>query len=500
MLQCLRLFWQASATLASREYTRVLTTVDGSGPPPAHLPVLASDFSDGRLITLELTDLVAGGDAFGRHEGRAVFVAGALPGELVHARIIQARKGHAHAEAVEILRASPDRVAPPYPELGASGGFQWQFLAYPAQLRWKTQIVREQLARIGRFADPETHPITAMPVGADLWAYRTVTQFAVGSDGAIGFRRVGSHGVIDMPDCPMAHPALAAIYRDVRAWLKETYGTQAAAIIQRFGLRLGLRDDESSEPAASLSGVLTLEAGPSLVATERQAICERALASSSRLAGVVLADPKDRRRLALAGRDYVYERVQDRALRVSAGSFFQVNAAQTPILLQQALDAAAIRPGERALDAYSGVGLFSLFLAERAAHVWAIESAPSAVADARANAQANGFQNITSLEGRVEHAIDQLVRARERIDVALVDPPRAGCDSRVLRAIQELGPRALVYVSCEPATLARDLRLFCESGDYRLAWVQPVDMFPGAAHIECVALCERMNPRGGEHG
>jgi 23S rRNA (uracil1939-C5)-methyltransferase len=224
---------------------------------------------------------------------------------------------------------------------------------------------------------------------------------------------------------------------------------------------------------------------------ERQAVCAHALSSSPHLVGALLLDATGRRRLALAGRDSVYERVQDRTFRVSAGSFFQVNAAQTATLLQQALDAAAIHPGERALDAYSGVGLFSLFLAERAQHVWAIESAPSAVADTRANAAANGAENITILEGQVEREIDRLVRAGERIDIALIDPPRAGCDSRVLRAIQELAPRALVYVSCDPATLARDLRLFCDPGVYRLAWVQPVDMFPGAAHIECVALCER---------
>src|SRR5262249_4032640 len=155
---------------------------------------------------------------------------------------------------------------------------------------------------------------------------------------------------------------------------------------------------------------------------DRQGICDGALAASTRLAGALLVDPARRRRLALAGRDYVYERVLGRTFRVSAGSFFQVNGAQTPILLQQTLDGAAIRPGERALDGYSGVGLFSLFLAERAAHVWAIESAPSAVSDARVNAEANGVSNVTFLEGQVERVIDQFVRADERIDIALVDP------------------------------------------------------------------------------
>jgi 23S rRNA (uracil1939-C5)-methyltransferase len=451
-----------------------------------------------RVITLELTDLAAGGDALGRHDGQAVFVAGALPGELVRARVTQERKGFARAEVVEILRASPDRITPPYPELGVSGGFQWQFLTYPAQLRWKTRIVSEQLSRIGHFADAKVRPMIGMPDGVDLWAYRTVTQFAVEADGAIGFRRVGSYDVIDMPDCPLAHPALAAIYRDVRAWLRATWGTQAAETIGRFSLRIGLDidlgDAETGATPEAASGILTLEAGPGLDMDERQAICDRALASSPKLTGALLLDSAGRRRLALAGRDYVYERVRNRTFRVSAGSFFQVNAAQTPTLLQQALAAAAIRPGERALDGYSGVGLFSLFLAERTQHVWAIESAPCAVADARANAAAYGAENITILEGQVERVIDRLVRMGERIDVVLVDPPRAGCDSRVLRAIQELAPRALIYISCDPATLARDLRLFCDPGAYRLTWVQPVDMFPGAAHIECVALCERTGP------
>ena len=454
---------------------------------------------DGRLITLELTHLAAGGDAFGRDEGCAIFVTGGLPDELVRARVTQEHKSFARAEVVEILRASPDRVAPPYPELGVSGGFQLQFLAYPAQLRWKTHIVREQLSRIGHFADADVRPMIGMPDGADLWAYRTVTQFAVGADGAIGFRRVGSHDVIDMPDCPLAHPALAAIYRDVRAWLHATWGAQAAEMIGRFSLRIGLGDAETGAAPEVASGILTLEAGPGLDMDERQAICDHALATSSELVSALLLDSTGRRRLALAGRDAIYERVQDRTFRVSAGSFFQVNAAQTATLLQQALAAAAIRPGERALDGYSGVGLFSLFLAERAQHVWAIESAPSAVADARANAEMSGVENITILEGQVERVIDRLVHAGERIDVALIDPPRAGCDSRVLRAIQELAPRAFVYVSCDPATLARDLRLFCATGDYQLAWVQPVDMFPGAAHIECVALCERISRQGGDH-
>jgi len=473
----------------------MVTANNDSGVPlaqPPQTPVdLAADSAVGRVLTLELDDLAAGGDAVGRHAGRATFVAGALPGELVRARLTQERKTFARAEVVEVLRPSPDRIASPYPELGTSGGFQWQFIAYPAQLTWKTRIVRQQLVRIGHFTDPAVRPTIGMPDDVDRWAYRTVTQFAVGPDGAIGFRRVGSHDVIDMRDCPLAHPGLAAIYRDVRAWLLATWGARAADVIGRFSVRVGRAGErESSQAPGEVAGVLTLEAASErLDDAERQTICERALASSPGLVGALLVDPASGRRLA--GRDYVYERVEGRTFRVSAGSFFQVNHTQTPILLQQALTAAAIRPGERALDGYSGVGLFSLFLAERAAHVWAVESQPSAVADACANAAANGFETITIVEGLLERAVDDLRRGEERIDVALIDPPRAGCDPHVLRAIRALAPRALVYVSCDPATLARDLRHFCDEGDYRLAWTQPVDMFPFTAHIECVALCER---------
>jgi 23S rRNA (uracil1939-C5)-methyltransferase len=267
----------------------------------------------------------------------------------------------------------------------------------------------------------------------------------------------------------------------------------AADVVGRFSVRIGLGGDPASgkEPD-QVAGVLTLEASAvaPLDASERLALCERALASSPDLVGALMLGPTSGHSRALAGRDYVYERVLERTFRVSAGSFFQVNHAQTPTLVQQALAAARIQSTERVLDGYSGVGLFSLFLAERAQQVWAIESQSSAVADARANAVANGVENVTTMAGHMEHVIGELRRTGERIDVALVDPPRTGCAPRALRAIRDLAPRALVYVSCDPSTLARDLRLFCEEG-YQLAWAQPVDMFPFTSHIECVALCER---------
>lgn len=457
--------------------------------------------SGGPLIELELADLAYGGDAVGRYQGRAVFVSGGLPGELVRARLTRERSNYARATLAEVLRPSPDRVEPPYPELGESGGFQWQHLAYPAQLHWKTRIVRQLLTRIGHFPNPPVQPAIGMPSGSDPWRYRTVAQFAIGGDGAVGFRRTGSHEVLDMPSCPLVHPALDALFRGVRTWLRDTWGDEASTYAERFTLRVAASSPAASTPRAvqpdgirRAPGLLAIETRPGGAvdtAGGPYALGEALLEAVPGLVGVVILGMPGGRGRVVVGQDFVHERVLNRTFRISAGSFFQVNAAQTPVLVRQALQALRLRHGDWALDGYSGVGLFSLFLAEHAAHVHAVESQPSAVADARASAALNGVTNLTVTEGVLERVLGMLRRQSQRLDVALVDPARAGCHPRALSELLRLGPRTLVYISCDPSTLARDLNLFC-AGGYRLVSVQPVDMFPFTSHIECVAVCERI--------
>lgn len=468
----------------------IANTAPSHDVPPDHP-------DDDSIIEVELTDLAYGGDAVGRHEGRAVFVAGALPGERVRARLTRERSNYARATLVEVLRASPDRMEPRYPELGESGGFQWQHIAYPAQLQWKTRITRQLLTRIGHFADPSVAPTLGMPPDADPWRYRTVAQFAIGADGAIGFRRMGSHDVLDMPECPLVHPALDALYRGVREWMRAQWGAAAGDYVERFTLRAAvgapgsLRD--AYAPIADPAGLLAIETRPGGAfdaAGGPQEIGTALLAAVPGLVGVVILGLPGGRGRVVIGEDCVYEQVLDRTFRISAGSFFQVNAAQTPVLVEQALAALRPRPTDWVLDGYSGVGLFSLFLADHATHVHAIESQPSAVADARASATLNDITNVTVTEGVLERTLGVARRQRQRVDIALVDPPRSGCHPRALNEIKLLAPRTLVYISCDPSTLARDLHLFC-SDSYRLVSVQPVDMFPFTAHIECVALCER---------
>ena len=480
----------------------------------------AGDADDSQIIQLELNDLAYGGDAVGRFEGRAIFVAGGLPGELVRARLTRERSSYARASLVEVLRSSPDRVAPRYPDLADSGGFQWQHLAYPAQVAWKSRIVRQLLMRVGHFANPSVLPTLGMPANADPWRSRTVAQFAIGPAGEIGFRRMESHAVIDMPTCPIVHPALDALYQQVRGWLRSNWGADAADYVERFTLRVAIaapggrasingapggqeqeqeqeqgQDDQDTYRDAEV-GLLTLEArpggaidafgGPEAVGA---AIC----AAAPGLVGVVVLGMAGGRGRVVVGQDFVHERVLHRRFRISAGSFFQVNPTQTPTLVRTALAALHPAAGDWALDGYSGVGLFSLFLAEHVTHVRAIESQPSAVADARASAILNGVGNISITEGVLERMLGELRAQHEHADLALVDPPRSGCHPRALAEITaNLRPRRLVYVSCDPSTLARDLRLICDAG-YSLTSVQPVDMFPFTAHIECVALCERVD-------
>lgn len=478
---------------------------NGSRPTTAFSATPRADAGD--IIELELNDLAYGGDAVGRYEGRAIFVPGALPGELVRARLMRERSNYARAMLVEVLRPSPERVEPRYPDLSESGGFQWQHLAYPAQLEWKSRIVRQLLTRIGKFPDPPTRPTLGMPTSADPWRYRTVAQFAIAPDGSIGFRRMESHDVLDMPDCPIVHPQLDALYQATRAWIRQHWGAHAHTYTERFTLRVavGAPGQQASGPLSLAGGhtyrhgpggLLTIEARPGATFEEDGGPLGAASAMLSDvpgLAGVVILGMPGGRGRIIAGQDFVHERVLNHVYRISAGSFFQVNPTQTPILVEQALEALQPRPTDIVLDGYSGAGLFSLFLSERVAHVRAIESQPSAVADARASALLNGVTNVTTQEGLLERAVGQMRRQRERVDLALIDPPRAGCLPRALLELTALGPRTIVYVSCDPSTLARDLRIICDNG-YTLTSVQPVDMFPFTSHIETVATCVREHP------
>lgn len=447
-------------------------------------------------IDVELTDLAYGGDAVGRYEGRVLFVPGGIPGERVRVEIVEERRGHARADLLEILRPAPERIEPLYPLL-TDCGCQWQHIAYPAQLTWKAHIVRQLLVRIGKQPDAVVHPTVGMTDGIAPWEYRNIALFSVGPSGEIGFKLTDSHEIQDLESCELLHPALNMVYQRVRSKLQTYFGPELAEMIQGFTIRgaIGAVSTSDMAPVKAAPTLLSVHARPGSVMEEPQQLAQELMTVAPGIVGVIIERVGGRYGRVVAGQEFLTDVISGRRFRISSDSFFQVNVVQTPVLAERAVALLEPQRSDVVLDGYSGVGLFSAFLAPRVSRVLAIESQPSAVMDARANATLNNQNNITALEGTLERLLGQIYYRRERVDLALVDPPRAGCHPKALQALQSLAPRAICYVSCDPSTLARDIATLCSNNRYRLVAAQPIDMFPQTYHIECIALLARNNPR-----
>jgi 23S rRNA (uracil1939-C5)-methyltransferase len=451
-------------------------------------------------IDVELTDLAYGGDAVGRYEGRVLFVPGGIPGERVRVEIVEERRGHARAELLEILRPAPERIEPVYPEL-TNSGCHWQHIAYPAQLTWKAHIVRQLLVRIGKQPDALVHPTIGMPVTVPPWHYRNYAVFTVGPAGEIGFKFTESHDVQDLEECGLLHPALDQVYKLVRRKLIDYFGDSLGQMLQSVTIRGAIGAVSNAATGIATNAVkavptlLILNARPGSTFEDPHQLAQELMTIAPGIVGVIIERVGGRYGRVFVGQEFLTDVVLGRRFRISADSFFQVNPLQTSVLVEQSMAALEPQRNEVVLDGYSGVGLFTTFLASQSARVIAVESQPSAVMDARAGCTLNNQNNITALEGTLERVLNQLHYRRERIDIALVDPPRAGCHPKALQALQTMAPRAICYVSCDPSTLARDIATLCSGGRYRLVSAQPVDMFPQTYHIESVALLVRVGGR-----
>jgi len=406
-------------------------------------------------ITLELDSMAHGGDAIGRHKGRAIFVPYAIPGEEVRAEIIDDRKRYARAKVIEVLEPSPARVEPRCPYFGYDkcGGCQWQHIDTPVQTRMKGLVTIDQLQRIGNFENPPVFEPVPDEVG---WEYRNHALFRVDPDGRLGFLAARSHDVYPIKDCLILHPLLSRLFQSLDMVYPELEWLELRAGTATGNLMLLLQAKEEESPSLEVDFPLSIV----------QIRHDDAVAP-------------------LIGLDYILEHVHDREFRISATSFFQVNSAQAAQLVNIVMGALDLKGREDVLDAYCGVGLFTAFIAEEAASVTGIEVNPAAVVDARHNLA--HLDNATLLEGPVMTMIREVNR---KIDAVLVDPPRTGLEPEVVDALVEHSPERIVYVSCDPATLARDCSRLVKQG-YSLEWVQPVDLFPQTYHIENVALLVR---------
>ncbi|BDG61245.1 23S rRNA (uracil(1939)-C(5))-methyltransferase RlmD [Caldinitratiruptor microaerophilus] len=446
----------------------------------------------GETVTVTVTGLGHAGEGVGRAGGFALFVPGALPGERVEARVTEVHPRYGRAELMRVLDPSPERVPPPCGVYARCGGCQLQHLDYAAQLREKRQRVRDALERIGGLRGVTVHPVLGM---ADPWWYRHKAAFPVGWAGGravLGFYAPGTHDIVDVVECRIQHPLASRVLAEARELIRERDVSVYDEAAHRGDLRHVLVRVSHA----------TGEALVVLVTARREVpgLAEMAAGLIARVPGVasvwqnvnpartnVILGPEN---VHLAGRPRITERILGLEFRISPVSFFQVNPAQAEILYERALAYAGRGPRDVAVDLYAGTGTISLLLARDWGSVHGVESVPEAVEDAWENARRNGVTNVRFHAGEAEEILPRLWREGLRPRAVVLDPPRQGAARTVLEAAAAMGPERIVYVSCNPSTLARDLAILAGLG-YRTVEVQPVDMFPHTAHIEAVTLLHR---------
>jgi len=387
----------------------------------------------GDTARLTIEEMGFMGEAQARMDDTPVFVANAIPGEEVVARVIRRQRRYIAAEAIGILTPSPHRVAAPCPYYGPCSGCQWQHIAYERQLEMKHTLVVEQLRRFGNFEDAPVRPT----IPGEPWGYRNHARFTIGRHtGALGFVNKETRRWVRIDRCLLMHESI----------------NQALAQLQ----------DRCAETTQ-----LSIRSGAT---------------TGSLLIQPTLTEPS----IPLpSGQTHYEDEILGRRFRVASSSFFQVNIAQAERMVRLIEERLRLTGQEYVVDAYAGVGTFAILLAGKARKIVAVEESPSAVKDAKANA--HGIGNIEFVEAKMEAALSQL---QERPDAVILDPPRVGCHPQALAALLALAPPKVVYVSCDPAALGRDLRILCDGG-YRLTEVQPMDLFPQTYHVECIATLER---------
>ena len=445
-------------------------------------------------LTLEITGYTAEGMGVARWEGLVVFVPGTILGERWEVQLLKVKTNVAWGRAVRLLAPSPERVELDCPLAGRCGGCQYRHMTYEEELRAKRQRVQDALTRVGGVSLELPQVLGA----EDPLRYRNKVQFPVAQEKrglAVGYYRARSHDVLDVADCLLQPEAVTTLRRAFKGWM-ERYRIPAYDEGTRQGLirHLYVRTNQAGEALCCVvANGARLPHAPELVQALRQA--------APALAGLVLnTNTKDTNVIlgpsyrTIWGRDFLEERLCGMTFRLSVPSFFQINRAQTERLYAQALEFAGLTGRETVLDLYCGIGTISLALAQRAGQVIGAEIVPEAVQDAQANAARNQVGNARFLCGDAGEAAFQLAAEGVRPQVICVDPPRKGLAPEVPEILASMAPERIVYVSCDPATLARDVKRFGELG-YPVVKAQAVDLFPRTAHVETVVLLSKLNTK-----
>jgi len=404
-------------------------------------------------VTLE--KLTYGGEAMGRlPDGRAVFVPFGLPNEQVRVELTEDKKNFARGKLVELLKASPERIEPKCKHFGKCGGCHYQNLPYEKQLQAKTEILRDQLQRIGKIENPQIRQMIASPLE---WNYRNHVQFHLTAEGKVGFINAKGNSTLPIEECHLPETGINTFWRELQF--------ESNKEVDRVSLRAGQNEE--------LMVVLESE-NPETPEIEIEA-------------DVSVVHLFDEHAIVLAGQDNLLFNISGKDFRVSAASFFQVNTVMAEKMVEYLISKLPVTPSTTLLDVYCGVGLFSKFFAAKCQQVIGIETSESACEDFAFNL--DEFDNVELYEGAAEDVLPGLAGRLDSSTYAIVDPPRAGIERHALDAILSIKPQIIAYVSCDPSTLARDAARLIYGG-YRLVDVTPFDLFPQTYHIESISIFE----------
>jgi 23S rRNA (uracil1939-C5)-methyltransferase len=446
----------------------------------------------GEELELRIDSLAYGGNGVGRVNGFVVFVRGGLPGDLVRARVTKTKRGFAEAVAESVLEPSGERVQAPCRHFGVCGGCRFQDLAYGAQLASKEQQVRDALVRIGRVADP---PLEQIVPAASVYGYRNKLEysFAAGEGGfELGFHRAGRwDAIVDIEECLLTTPVGNEIRLAVREWAREEQlepydQATGAGYLRHLVVREGRNTGQIL--------VLLVTAPGERFETGYLVDVLRRFPQVRSIHWAINDTPAERTNVPtklLWGEEAIEEEVLGLRFRLRPGAFFQTNTEMAEQLYALAREYAALSGVENVLDLYCGTGTIALALARDARAVWGLEISEEAVACAIENAELNGIENARFFAGNVGQTLEELVEESGAPDVVVVDPPRAGLAGKALRRTGALGAERIVYVSCNPTTLASDLQVLRDEFGYGLRRCRPVDMFPHTPHVESVSLLTR---------
>ena len=456
------------------------------------------EFRKNDLVTLEIEDCGIDGEGIGKADGFTVFVKDAVIGDTVTAKIIKAKKNYGYGRLMEVLKPSPYRVEPKCEFARQCGGCQLQALSYDQQLVFKTNKVKGHLERIGGFTDIPMEPIIGMD---ELFHYRNKAQFPVGrnKEGKIvtGFYAGRTHNIIENRDCALGVPENKEVLDRVIAHM-EKYGIEpyneatGKGLVRHVLIRYGYFTKEV---------MVCLILNGNKLPKEEQLV--KSLCEIPGMTSITINVNKKRSNVILGeeicllwGQEYITDRIGDISYQISPLSFYQVNPMQTQKLYAKALEYADLHGQETVWDLYCGIGTISLFLAQKAKFVRGVEIVPAAIENAKENAKLNGLENTEFFVGKAEEVLPREYKKNGvYADVIVVDPPRKGCDETLLETMVEMNPERIVYVSCDSATLARDLKYLCERG-YELRKVCPVDQFGMTVHVETVVLLSHKKPDG----